>query len=403
VTTKGGRYVQGGGCGTVGVAGLVQGGGFGSYSKTYGTAAASLLEAEIVTADGVVRIANACTNPDLFWALKGGGGGSFGVVTRVTLRTHELPASFGGVAATIEASSDSAFRRLLGRFVEFYAASLFDPRWGEIANVRPRNRLDIQMSSLGLDRQQAEAIWQPFFGWVAAAPNDFTFTTAPVFRSIPARHRWDPAFLKTYAPAAVRSDDRPGASEDNIFWSANVSEAGHFIHGFESAWLPASLLRDDRRAELTDALIAAARHSTVEIHFQKGLAGGTSEAAATARDTATNPTVIDAFALAIIASEGPPAYPGLRGHEPDLRDARRNAKEIATAMAVLRKVTPHAGSYVAESSYFETDWQNAYWGANYAQLLAAKSKYDPSGLFFVHHGVGSEAWSADGFTKLAAR
>ena len=403
VTTKGGRYVQGGGCGTVGVAGLVQGGGFGSYSKTYGTAAASLLEAEIVTADGVVRIANACTNPDLFWALKGGGGGTFGVVTRVTLRTHELPASFGGVAATIEASSDSAFRRLLGRFVEFYAASLFDPRWGEIANVRPRNRLDIQMASLGLDRQQAEAIWQPFLGWVAAAPGDFTFTTAPVFRSIPARHRWDPAFLKTYAPAAVRSDDRPGASEDNIFWSANVSEAGHFIHGFESAWLPASLLRDDRRPELTDALIAAARHSTVEIHFQKGLAGGAAEVAATARDTATNPAVIDAFALAIIASEGPPAYPGLRGHEPDLRDARRNAKAISAAMAELGRIAPHAGSYVAESGYFETDWQNAYWGVNYARLLAVKTKYDPSGLFFVHHGVGSEAWSADGFTKLAGR
>ncbi|HEY4893481.1 MAG TPA: FAD-dependent oxidoreductase, partial [Reyranella sp.] len=335
VTTKGGRYVQGGGCGTVGVAGLVQGGGFGSYSKNYGTAAASLLEAEIVTADGVVRIANACTNPDLFWALKGGGGGTFGVVTRVTLRTHELPAFFGGVAATIQAASDAAFRRLLDRFVAFYAESLFNPHWGEIANVRPRNRLEIQMAAQGLERQQIEAIWQPFLSWVKAAPDDFTFSTAPLFRGIPARHRWDPAFLKAYAPAAVRSDDRPGAPEDNIFWSANVSEAGHFIHDFESAWLPASLLRDDRRADLTAALIAAARHSTVELHFQKGLAGGTKEAAASARDTATNPAVIDAFALAIIASEGPPAYPGLRGHEPDLSDARRNAREVAMAMADL--------------------------------------------------------------------
>jgi len=66
VTTKGGRYVQGGGCGTVGVAGLVLGGGFGSHSKNFGTAATSLLEAEVVTADGVVRIASACSNPDLF-------------------------------------------------------------------------------------------------------------------------------------------------------------------------------------------------------------------------------------------------------------------------------------------------------------------------------------------------
>src|SRR5207248_307561 len=99
----------------VGVAGLIQSGGFGSFSKTYGIAAASLLEAEIVTADGAVHIANACTNSDLFWALKGGGGGTFGVVTRLTLRTHDLPASFGGVFATIQATSDAAFRRLIGR------------------------------------------------------------------------------------------------------------------------------------------------------------------------------------------------------------------------------------------------------------------------------------------------
>src|SRR5690606_24023690 len=80
VTTMAGRYVQGGGCTTVGVAGLVQSGGFGSFSKRFGLAAAGLLEAEVVTADGAVRTANACTHPDLFWALKGGGGGTFGVV-----------------------------------------------------------------------------------------------------------------------------------------------------------------------------------------------------------------------------------------------------------------------------------------------------------------------------------
>jgi FAD/FMN-containing dehydrogenase len=70
VTTKAGRYVQGGGCLTVGVAGLIQSGGFGSFSKAYGLAAASLLEAEIVTADGVVRTANVYTNPDYSGQLK---------------------------------------------------------------------------------------------------------------------------------------------------------------------------------------------------------------------------------------------------------------------------------------------------------------------------------------------
>jgi FAD/FMN-containing dehydrogenase len=88
----------------VGVAGLIQSGGFGSFSKAYGMAGASLLEAEIVTADGAVRIANACTNPDLFWGVKGGGGGSLGVVTRLTLRTHDLPDFVGAVNLTIEAA-----------------------------------------------------------------------------------------------------------------------------------------------------------------------------------------------------------------------------------------------------------------------------------------------------------
>jgi FAD/FMN-containing dehydrogenase len=79
----------------VGVAGLVQSGGFGVHSKGFGTAAASLLEAEIVTADGVARIVNADRDPELFWALKGGGGGSYGVVTRLTLATHPLSQYFG--------------------------------------------------------------------------------------------------------------------------------------------------------------------------------------------------------------------------------------------------------------------------------------------------------------------
>src|SRR5262249_59467985 len=105
--TKAGRYVQGGGCLTVGVAGLIQSGGFGSFSKRYGLAAASLIEAEVVTADGQVRIANACTNSDLFWALKGGGGGRFGIGTPLPLRTHELPAFFGAAYAGVKANSDA--------------------------------------------------------------------------------------------------------------------------------------------------------------------------------------------------------------------------------------------------------------------------------------------------------
>ncbi len=400
VTTRAGRYVQGGGCATVGVAGLIQSGGFGSFSKRYGLAAAGLLEAEIVTADGAVRIANACSNPDLFWGIKGGGGGSLGVVTQLTLKTHELPQFFGAVITTIKATSDAAFRRLIGRIIGFYAEALFNPHWGEQIAFRPDNVLAIRMVFQGLDQQQAESVWRPFFEWVAASPNDFRIVSAPLVAALPARRFWDPAFLRSL-PGIVVADDRPGAPEGNVLWAGDAGQAGQVLHGYQSAWLPAALLEKERQSRLGDALFAATRHWDFALHVNKGLGGAPADEVAAARDTAINPAVLDAFALVISGAEEPPAYPGIAGHEPDRPAARRHAAAIDRAMKELRTLLPDVGSYVSESNFFEADWARAYWGPNYPRLLAVKDRYDPDGLFVLHHGVGSERWSADGFTRLA--
>jgi len=69
-------------------------------------------------------------------------------------------------------------------------------------------------------------------------------------------------------------------------------------------------------------------------------------------------------------------------------------------MSELSQIAPDPGSYVSESNFFEADWQRSFWGGNYSRLAALKARYDPDGLFFVHHGVGSESWSPDGFTRL---
>ena len=69
-------------------------------------------------------------------------------------------------------------------------------------------------------------------------------------------------------------------------------------------------------------------------------------------------------------------------------------------MNEIRKLLPRVGSYVWETDFFQPNWQDAFWGENYARLRAIKDKYDPDGLFFLHHGVGSEDWSADGFTRV---
>src|SRR5262252_3926757 len=403
VTTKAGRYVQGGGCTTVGVAGLVQSGGFGRFSKNYGTAAAALLEAEVVTAAGEGRIANACRDPELFWALKGGGGGSFGIVTRVTLKTHDLADWAGGVFFSVKAMSGVAYRDLIRAFVRFYAEQLFNPRWGESVNLRRDDTLSFSMVSRGLDKASAQTVWQPFLNWIAASPQDYRISGQPNIFGIPARNLWDAAYQKANLRAAIISDPRPGAQPGDFSWAVDHDQIGAYWHGYESLWLPASLLQPDQQNRLADALFAASRHWTTALHFNKGLAGAAPEAIAASRDTATNPAVLTAFALAIIGGFGPPAYPGMPGHEPNLAEARNDAVAIGNAMDELRKLGITPASYVSESSYFERDWQQSYWGTNYDRLRAAKAEYDPDGLFIVHHGVGSEDWSADGFERLTAR
>jgi FAD/FMN-containing dehydrogenase len=394
VTTRAGRYVQGGGCTSVGVSGLVLGGGFGSFSKGFGNAAASLVEAEVVTADGKVRIVNACQEPDLLWALKGGGGGTFGVVTRLTLRTHQLPQFFGGGWGTIHAQSDAAFRTLIARFVAHYAERLANPHWGEQVKVKPDNSLELSMVQQGLSREEARAVWTPFFDWVTASA-DYKVTDELGAGGHKAQSWWEIQGNPSMIP-----DKRPGASPDHGYWQGDQDQVGGYIHGYDSLWLPAALLQGAAQPRLVEALFAASRHKEVALHINKGLAFAPPAAIKASLDTAMNPGVTEAFALAIIADGERPSYPGESRPPMDMDAAHRDARAIDAAAAELRKVAPRAGSYFNESNFFNERWQQDYFGPHYPRLRKIKSQYDPEGLFVVHHGVGSEDWSADGFTRL---
>ena len=86
-----GATVPGGSCPSVGISGVTLGGGMGLAARAFGLTTDNVLGAKIVTADGQLRKVDKHNNPDLYWALRGGGGGNFGVVTEFTFRIHPLP------------------------------------------------------------------------------------------------------------------------------------------------------------------------------------------------------------------------------------------------------------------------------------------------------------------------
>lgn len=394
VTTQGGRYVQGGGCTTVGVAGLVQSGGFGNFSKRFGTAAGNLLEAEVVTADGQILTVNQHRHPELFWAIKGGGGGSIAVLTRLTLRTHELPEWFGAVFGTILAKNDEAYRALIARVVAFYRDTLFNEHWGEQISFRGSNRINISLVFQGLSSNEAKQAWQPLIDWLAEHRDRYTMEKDIQFLGIPARHFWDITYFKQQGLDLFVADPRTGAPPHHVLWEGDQGQTGWFIHGYQSLWIPQTLLDPAQQGTLVEALFTATRNWSVALHFNKGLAGAPQQARDAAADTAMNPGVLDAFALAIIAGGSGPAYPGMPGDPPDLRAAREAAVDIGKAIDPLRKAAPGAGAYVSESDYFQPDWKTAYWGSHYPRLARAKARYDPGSLFDVHNGA-SAADAAD--------
>jgi FAD binding domain/Berberine and berberine like len=106
--SQAGATLPSGSCPSVGVSGVTLGGGFGLAGRQFGLTADNLLGVHIVTAAGELRTVNEQTDPDLLWALKGGGGGNFGIVTDFTFKIHPLPATAAYFNVTWPWSSASA-------------------------------------------------------------------------------------------------------------------------------------------------------------------------------------------------------------------------------------------------------------------------------------------------------
>jgi hypothetical protein len=232
------------------------------------------------------------------------------------------------------------------------------------------------MVSQGLDENQVKRVWQPFFDWVKNSKDlkasDFVAVAGQ------ARHWWDVVYRKSKGSDALISDPRPGAPPKHAWWSGDRAQVGAFLHGYESLWLPATLLQKDQQQRLADALFAATRHKKVEMHFNKGIAGAAPAAVAATKDTATNPAVVDAFTLVIIADGERPVSRHARRQCPRPRPAGTNRKLILPRQSCSRLLGRGFLCFTGATTVLP----ESVLGTNYSKLRY-QSKYDPDGLAHV--------------------
>lgn len=111
------RIIPAGSCGTVAVAGLTLGGGYGFFSRKYGLTCDNLTRIKMVNGKGEILDSN--ENPDLLWACRGGGNGNFGVVTEMHFKTHQAPNSFSSYRLRYRNLTEDRFLNLIRNWFEF--------------------------------------------------------------------------------------------------------------------------------------------------------------------------------------------------------------------------------------------------------------------------------------------
>lgn len=342
--------IVGGNCPTVALAGgYTQGGGHGPLASKYGLAVDQVLEWEVITAVGQLVTASLVENPNLYWALSGGGGGTYGVVVSMTVGVHPQEATAAaGISFAVPSTSTG--------MIDFWAA----------VTTFIRNLPNMVDSGLHVN-------------WTVA-PGIFTVTLAsgPGVSQYEIDKLFAPTILqlnRSSIPYQYSSQSFPTwlqSFEAFILPSANVSS---YIIG--SRLIPRSVI-DER----TDDFISTLQ-SIVQINF---IAVGNSinVSAQKSSNVAVNPywrqTIVHLSIGTFFSYQ-------------DFASNYKNQDFMTdTLIPLLAELTPNGAAYLNEADFQQPDWKQAFYGPNYDLLNEIKSQYDPSDVFYALGAVGSDRW-----------
>ncbi|KAJ5970118.1 FAD linked oxidase N-terminal [Penicillium vulpinum] len=350
---------------SVGLAGgFAQGGGVGSFTTTYGLMADNAVEFEVVTADGEVRTINQCNEPELFWAMRGGGGGTFAVLTKyrvqvypsLPIHTYTFTADF--IGDTSDVNQNIALREILTAHAENQADWSAQLVTGQLEYFPEKIAISMVLpyGDNGLKLRSASASFAQFL----SNRTDLS-VSANYYTSYP-----DYANYLTVTAA-----------------DAKVTEPSGIFSILASRLVPRAVFdASETIDELVDGVI-------------KGIATARSHLNLTGTQIVMETPVSNLDKSQM--SSAHPAWRSALWHvihvgewgEPLDADYQAGVAEaFLQILEPLKKLSPGGGAYFNEAHYLEPDWKQTYFGSNYAGLLEAKDKYDPTHIFDCWKCVG---------------
>ncbi|GJE86133.1 FAD-binding domain-containing protein [Phanerochaete sordida] len=363
--------------GSVGAAGgWVQGGGHSIIAPLYGLGVDNVVEMSIVISTGKHLVVNAHQHSDLFWALRGGGGGTWGVVVSVTYRTHPAPPINAAFFLTsINASTPDALttpsptlHKLFAELVRLTPA-LADAGWAGYADIlasadtgHPALRVAYIAPA---DAPAAVPLMERFYAYARELAESSTLAQGKL----------------RVATAVVSPLANFGAWETMIFRGKDGQGQVGLNVELGSRLLPRELIKRNH-TKVADAVLGL---ELPFIGFYTVTGGVVSKVDPDA--TGIHPAWRKALVHLVFGSSWPEAASSDVVNE--IREKNKKGE------AVFREMTPDGGAYFNEASLYQVDPKSDFFGSHYQKLRAIKKKYDPTGLFVVHGGVGSEDWDAD--------
>lgn len=349
----------GAGSGTVSaIGGYLQGGGHSPLSRWKGMGADQVVEYDVVTADGERRRVNECQNKDLFWALNGGGGGTYAIVLSALIRTFPSPSIVGGIYSA-NAFNSIQYTKLIENFVEF-VPRMADEGWTayfDIVDLTLRGSFHVPNGDFNEFNRTLNEFCSQNVDLSIQSISSFVF----------------PSFNHYFV---------------NIIEPNEIS-GFNFLVG--SRLIPENVVRNDWK-RFSSVLFEAKGESLNGSNVRLSLVGGGEVSTMIKRNTSIHPSW--RTALLRVASTQTWIQKISQSDEDYL------SEQVLHRTSVFDQILPddyQSSSYANEAHPNENNWKEKFYGPKfiYDQLKSIKGKYDPLGLFICNTCVGSEDWTAD--------